>query len=295
MGHLLSPRDAAARLGITVDTLRRWDREGLIDSERTPGGQRRYSEEDIGSLLEKDNRKPQTHRTIPVQVRRSAPLPRANPWEESEDERDVLSTGAELPPWEKRVREERADLEVTKLRRERESIIRLDRQAIENREWELEVRRLGEERRQAEFRKDAALREQERQRLEALRAYGRNYAWLAPLEQQALVARELTSYVTSEQFPGDIGETQSRQLVTAHVDQVLAPWKERTQRDRAVASLLAMGRSFALASTMHWQYKNGERARKECERALREAVDHTWEIEDVRALVVQTLEDQEDE
>lgn len=36
----------ADMLGVSVSTLRRWEREGKIKPERTPGGQRRYSETD---------------------------------------------------------------------------------------------------------------------------------------------------------------------------------------------------------------------------------------------------------
>lgn len=34
-------------LGVSVETIRRWDREGLITSHRTPGGQRRFTREEI--------------------------------------------------------------------------------------------------------------------------------------------------------------------------------------------------------------------------------------------------------
>ena len=51
MERLLSPREAAALLGITPDTLRRWEREGRIQAEWTPGGQRRYREADVKALL----------------------------------------------------------------------------------------------------------------------------------------------------------------------------------------------------------------------------------------------------
>ncbi|MFN2347442.1 MAG: MerR family DNA-binding transcriptional regulator [Dermatophilaceae bacterium] len=34
--------EAARRIGVSVDTLRRWEREERITSTRTPGNQRRY-------------------------------------------------------------------------------------------------------------------------------------------------------------------------------------------------------------------------------------------------------------
>ena len=39
--------EAAARIGVSVGTLRRWDREGLLTPARTLGGDRRYTEDDI--------------------------------------------------------------------------------------------------------------------------------------------------------------------------------------------------------------------------------------------------------
>ena len=51
MERSLSPSEAADLLGITPDTLRRWERQDRIQAERTPGGQRRYREADVKTLL----------------------------------------------------------------------------------------------------------------------------------------------------------------------------------------------------------------------------------------------------
>ncbi|MGK7898335.1 MAG: IS607 family transposase [Xenococcus sp. (in: cyanobacteria)] len=50
------PRKAAESLGVSIGTLRRWDKEGKIKSIRTPGGQRRfcieeYEEEEKPTVL----------------------------------------------------------------------------------------------------------------------------------------------------------------------------------------------------------------------------------------------------
>lgn len=42
--------EAARALGVTVETLRRWDRAGRIQSFRTPGGQRRFPRSEIDRL-----------------------------------------------------------------------------------------------------------------------------------------------------------------------------------------------------------------------------------------------------
>lgn len=43
----LTVGQAAKRLGVTVATVRRWEREGKISAQRTPGGQRRFDRAEI--------------------------------------------------------------------------------------------------------------------------------------------------------------------------------------------------------------------------------------------------------
>lgn len=45
--------EAAARIGVSVGTLRRWDRENILTPARTLGGDRRYTESDISKALGK--------------------------------------------------------------------------------------------------------------------------------------------------------------------------------------------------------------------------------------------------
>lgn len=42
--------EAARQLGVSADTLRRWEREGRIEAIRTLGNQRRYRQSDIDAL-----------------------------------------------------------------------------------------------------------------------------------------------------------------------------------------------------------------------------------------------------
>lgn len=41
----------AAMFSVSLDTLRRWDKQGRLTALRTPTGQRRYRREDVESLL----------------------------------------------------------------------------------------------------------------------------------------------------------------------------------------------------------------------------------------------------
>lgn len=49
---------AASILGVRAETLRRWERAGRLRSDRTPGGQRRISAEEVSRLLA-ERREPQ--------------------------------------------------------------------------------------------------------------------------------------------------------------------------------------------------------------------------------------------
>ena len=50
----LSIHEAAEKLGVSISTVRDWERKGKIISVRTPGGHRRYKEEDVRELMKKD-------------------------------------------------------------------------------------------------------------------------------------------------------------------------------------------------------------------------------------------------
>ncbi len=50
--NLLSIGEAASTLGVSVDTMRRWDAVGKLIPVRLPSGHRRYRREDIDALIE---------------------------------------------------------------------------------------------------------------------------------------------------------------------------------------------------------------------------------------------------
>ncbi len=51
MAELLTIGDAARVLGVSVDTMRRWEREGKVAPTRTVGGQRRYRRAELDKLV----------------------------------------------------------------------------------------------------------------------------------------------------------------------------------------------------------------------------------------------------
>jgi len=48
----LSTSQAARALGVSLGTIRRWSDMGYLESYRTPGGQRRFSHEQIDQFIE---------------------------------------------------------------------------------------------------------------------------------------------------------------------------------------------------------------------------------------------------
>jgi len=48
----LSTSQAARALGVSLGTIRRWSDMGYLQSYRTPGGQRRFSQEQIDTFLD---------------------------------------------------------------------------------------------------------------------------------------------------------------------------------------------------------------------------------------------------
>jgi excisionase family DNA binding protein len=54
----LTASQAAHRLGVSISTVRRWSDAGHLAGYRTPGGQRRFSEQQLDAFL--DSLRPRT-------------------------------------------------------------------------------------------------------------------------------------------------------------------------------------------------------------------------------------------
>ncbi len=63
MSRLLSIKQAANQLGVSVSTLRRWDETGVLVAQRTPKGHRRYDLSKINPNLTR-NKVEQQRKTI---------------------------------------------------------------------------------------------------------------------------------------------------------------------------------------------------------------------------------------
>lgn len=57
MNRLISINEVSKRLGVSISTLRRWDKAGVLVAERTPKGHRRYDLSKLDQRLLQDNSK----------------------------------------------------------------------------------------------------------------------------------------------------------------------------------------------------------------------------------------------
>src|SRR5258708_22611763 len=62
--RLLSPKEAAAELGISIKTVHRWDEAGKLHTVRTAGNQRRIPLEEISRLHRQGRGKPGAERCV---------------------------------------------------------------------------------------------------------------------------------------------------------------------------------------------------------------------------------------
>jgi len=204
----------------------------------------------------------------------------------------------EVAPWERRVKEEQADLEVTRIRRERAELIRAERAEREARERAANDAERTATAREAERERLAAFKATQEKRLNQLREYGKAYAVWAPAEYQAKVVRDLLSSVNLEEYPADLSDYLARVQVNVRVEKVLKPWRDEEARSRAkiesqrkLDSLILVGRWHAQVETRNWDRRAADRANREIERTLRDEVDADWTDDDVRDLVDDVLDE----
>ena len=75
---LLPIKAASEKLGISIGTLREWEREGLIKPSRTPGKHRRYDEDELYKLIGQEKAKDSTGKKTVLYCRCSTEKQREN-------------------------------------------------------------------------------------------------------------------------------------------------------------------------------------------------------------------------
>jgi len=269
--RLLSISAVADRLGCSVDGVRDLAERGVLKSVRTSGGHRRFRVEDLEDL---DLGSPSPVLKFP-EPSEPRPSPRLDP---------DPPQAPELPPWELRVKEEGADLEILKIHREARGLENEDR------------RRQNQEVRAAEA---SEIRRRKEERLDGLRSYGLELTQSVPVAWQARVVRDLERYISIEQFPPSLTDGQARSFVEARVQRVLKPYrdararvegKERREAQRKI--LIDGGNSSAQLRALFLKPDElQEEACQEVEAELEDRVDADWTEAEVSDLVDEILKD----
>lgn len=286
MAEFLTISQVASRLGVTVETLRMWTKEGKLRAVRTAGNHRRYRLEDVErfqarhGMADDDRQRPgdaSGSRTHP-QPTQPESKPTAGSWLESQ------------------LREARARTEILKARRDARALIEA---------------RAAELSQAASEAAGVRRREEHARRLEAMKEHGRLLALSAglPAEWRARVTAQLERQVTAEAFPPSLPEAEAREYVRAHVETIINQHREQQERAAAierrqselileratVQRLVEAGKTRASLSTLWWDIEDRERARREVARALQEQVEPDWDDEDVNDLVDDVLAEWRDE
>lgn len=251
--------------GVSVDTVRNWDRQGRLSARRSPGGQRRFHLEDVESFLQRCERP------------RGAPAGDHTP-------RKLSDASVQLPT--------RVESEISAAGgRTIQSPSNAGR-AAEVASQATQIERL---RREAEANVDAL-------RLDALKAHGRASAIQVPAEWRAYVVRDLETYVTAVQFPRGLSDWEARSFVEDRVKTLLQPyWDEIARREEherrrlRLQNLLECGRRHFRVETFLWTTDETEEAELAVEGELARRVKWDWSEESVCDLVEEILQGFEDE
>lgn len=280
MSEWIGPAEAGALLGVGPDRVAQLAREGTLQSMRTPGGHVRVRRADVEALAagpEEDDpdEPPPTRMQSKSSPQEPAPRPRPQ-WEN-------------VAPWQRRVREAEADVEVLRLDDERERL-----------EEEREQRQAGRAREDARRVAGAV----EAKRLRGLRAYALECVpFNAPSEVKAQVARDLEHRVNANAYPASLGQSYAEALLKAEVERLLRPWRTREARQARVRDEGAR-RSHVISWAMlhvtnrlprNWDWETRRDFERELKAVLEDEVELGMEQDEADTIGLEVLDEWMDE
>ena len=294
---LLTVGEVARLAGCSPDTVRTWDREGLLTAQRTQGNQRRFIESEVVRFIQAERGSKSTPAPS-VTTDASVPAPsRPRPGLVSRKQPSQPSWFG-LSPLEMELQDEAASLELLRLRKEKDALARA---------MELEARE------QAARNEAEQARVEAKRRLDALRSHGRGIARDLPVSLQASIAADLEMFVNPTKFPASLDESDARAFVRARVDQHRSRFRESEsqaaeverreraraaeieRREQARARLIASGKDYASRAVFWWCSEDKAEATREVERELAAHVRWDWQEDKVKQLVDEILDDLIDE
>ncbi len=316
MSHHLTIGQAAKRLGLEVDTVRKLERDGKIRAVRTRGGHRRFTEQEI-DRYRKSRRRTATPRAgtprRPRTARRATQAriaPNRNPGtgefaardayfpddlddtdedlpfdDFDEEARDgIYPAPPPAPPAPRVVQPPPVPTPRPSLFETRPAPVAPAQNTLTELVGQLRLQRIKDNGR-------------------AAMPYG------LPAEWQGRVIAELERYVTPIQFPRDLSDAKAAEIVRAHVAEVLRPYhdaqekaarqkKDKEDADRRRVALIAHGNEYARRETLDWDWSATSEARAEVKKVLDREVEHDWterEVEDQVDEVLDEWDDDEDD
>ena len=285
--RMLTIGEVARRLGLAVDTVRRMADEGVIESERTCGGHRRFREDVVEAYERKTRPAARRARHMRVQAPRQGTPTRVArgaarlsfdddfPAEQPDD--------TDTPPVEETA-VSKPDL--SRLRRQVEMATKI----VQAMQIPFEARTM----------KHADKPEAEATRLDRYKTYGMSCILHGtPGSERSKVIAELDKAVTGEAFPTWVPESEAMEIVRGLVDDILKPGRDRARRDAQAADearkrerLIEHGLSHARMRTSRGSDEQAaEEALEEVEEALREDVQSSWSERRVCELADEILEE----
>ena len=152
--------------------------------------------------------------------------------------------------------------------------------------------------------------ETERLRLKNIRTMGQGaIPWNAPADLHRQVILDLERFVTTSQFPAELLPHKVREMVTGRVEGILRPWREAEEKakrakeaqeasQRLKNSLIAKGTEYAYRETADWDFAPKLDAWAEVKKVLLRDVEPDMtdlEVEDLVDQVLDRWDDDEDE
>jgi len=285
MKRHLTISQAALRLGVQVDTLRKLENAGEILADRTEGGHRRFSLEEIDLY-----RRSSLKGGADTPKRRSATRPAPARREKARSRRmtdESLATSVEITDeYEENV------YELAPTRRPSRVAPAWPPQpvgfALARPPTPMSVVDSGPS---------------DRVRLQTIKADGRSaIPWGIPVAWEGEVIADLERFVTPIRFPADLSTTKAQAIVRARVADVLRPYqdaeaeakrakKAKAEADRRHAQLIAQGNTYAWQETRDWDRSVRIDACNEVRRVLERDVEDDWTEVEMQTLVDEILDE----
>jgi excisionase family DNA binding protein len=304
--NLLTIGEAARRLNLAVDTVRRLEQEGVLKATRTRGGHRRFREDVIEAFARRN--RPAARRA--KRIRRSAPRPpaRREPanvfndpiWrDDSDPDLDDLPEDPDPDAWLDDLPEDDPDdypdqpvPAQTTQPPPRVPQVPAWAEALSKFKFEVPTMKQPTE------------AEKRTERLKRLKATGvAAIPYDTPASERSKVIADLEKYVTAERLPDWVSDLEATRIVQGHVQEILQPYREQAEREASQAAnekkrqqLIDDGLWHARMNTITgWDDTPAEEAREAGAKALRAEVTSTWSTRRVRDRVDEILADWDDE